>query len=105
MSLVPEQDYQHLCLHNALQVRYDADSEQYVDVNRVSSNLFEKESHADRLLSHYIANYSTLKDETVPGCCCNGHIDSLKKDILYGIVPARGSLRETLHRRIKTMNL
>ncbi len=109
IELAEQAVYHHAALHMALPVatvkdgdRIDPDTKEvihgngavlyYKDVNRIPSNLFNKESHSDRLLDHYLANKEHLDGK----CCCPNY------ESLLRLAPIRGDNGDymSLHRRL-----
>ena len=64
----------------------------YKDTNRLPSNLYNHESHSDRLLEHYLAN----KEHLNSNCSCPTY------ESLLRLAPIRGDTGDfmSLHRRL-----
>lgn len=112
-SYIAPHDYQHLCLHNALRVKITKDrdgSTEFHDVDHIRSNLFEKDSHSDRLLSHYLAFRTAIDGaEGLEGkaagrrrryCHCEEYMRHLQRERLHGVKPAVRSLRASLMKQV-----
>lgn len=112
-SNVAPHDYQHLCLHNLLRVKITKDrdgSTEFQDVDHIRSNLFENDSHSDRLLDHYLAFRTAIDGEEGPEgkaagrrrryCHCEEYMSHLQRERLYGVKPAYRSMRASLMRRV-----
>ncbi len=105
----PTAMYQHKCLHNALlvQVTRKDGITQFLDLEHARSNLFEKESHSDRLLDHYLSTsyQEELAEATKEGakkthCTCEDYANYLRTEHLHGERTPRGSMRERLVKRL-----
>jgi hypothetical protein len=105
----PTAIYQHMCLHNALRVNVTRKEgfTQFLDVDHVQTNLFEKESHSDRLLDHYLSasHQKELAQASEEGtrpahCMCEDYANYLRTEYLHGELPPPGSMRESLTRRL-----
>lgn len=101
----PTAMYQHMCLHNALNVQIDRKDghTRFLDVNHVSSNLFEKDSHSDRLLDHYLSrshqkelSEAAEEGHKAPHCTCDDYANYLRTEHLHGEKAPIFSMRERL---------
>ena len=101
--------FNHNALHSALPVSTVRDGDRidpvtgefihgngsvtaYKDVNRIASNLYNKECHSDRLLDHFLANKAHLDGK----CTCPHYQTLLKIERLKG---ETGEFR-SMHRRL-----
>ena len=101
--------FNHNALHSALPVSVVRDGDRidpltgefihgngaiiaFKDVNRIASNLYNKESHSNRLLDHYLANKDALDGK----CNCPHYQSLLRIERLKG---ERGEFR-SMHRRL-----
>ena len=91
--------YQHKCLHAALKVAIindDSNDQQFVDVDRCVTNLYEGDSHSDILLKHYLDNI----DELESVCSCVEYYKYLQHENMYRVKAPRLSMKEGLMARI-----
>jgi hypothetical protein len=99
----------HAAIHAALQVSTVRDGDRidpltgefihgngaitaYNDVNRISSNLFNKESHSDRLLDHFLGNKAYLDGK----CTCPHYQSLLQIERVKGETGEYRSMRRRL---------
>lgn len=79
-----------MCLHNAYKIKVvngEDGTRLFLDVDRLPSNLFREDSHADICLDHYLHNRALLEStdkKWLHNCTCPSYIESLQKARLHG---------------------